>query len=136
MRGRAFLDVARELVRGTTEAHWRATVIHSYYALMLECRDMLASWSISIPLHQNIHAAVRLRFLYAADVDLNAIGQTLDRWVQRRNRANYNLAPLADFRSDAAAQQAIVESTAALSLLVAIDSDPARRAAAVAAFPP
>jgi hypothetical protein len=136
MRGRAFLDVARELVRGATEAHWRAAVIHAYYALMLECRDALTGWSITLPPHQNVHAAVRLRFLYAAAGDLNLIGQTLDRWVQRRNRANYNLTALVDFLTDATALQALAEATAALSLLDAIDSDPVRRAAAVAAFPP
>jgi hypothetical protein len=136
MQGRAFLEVARELSLGTTEAHWRATVIHAYYALILECRDVLARWSIAIPLHQSVHSSVRLRFLYATDPDLNDVGRALDKWCQRRNRASYNLSALPDFASGQIAQNAIAEIVAALALLDAIESDPVRRAAARAAFPP
>lgn len=136
MQGRSFLDVARELVHGTTEAHWRATTIHSYYALMLECRDALAHWSIPISLHQNVHSAVRLRFLYAADADLKQIGLALDRWGQQRNEASYNLTVLRKFASNTLAQEAIAKITAALALLDAIESDPVRRTIAIASFPP
>jgi hypothetical protein len=136
MQGRAFLTVARELVRGSTEAHWRATTIHAYYALFLECRDALTRWSIAIPPHQNVHSSVRLRFLYAAEVDLNSIGRALDKWCRYRNQASYHLSGLPRFTTDAFAQDALTEATAALALLDAIEGDPVRRAAAVAAFPP
>ena len=136
MRGRAFLDVARALASGTTESHWRATVIHSYYALMLECRDALARWGISLPPHQNVHSAVRLRLVFAADPDLKQIGLTLEDWGQHRNQASYNLAPLPKFTTNKLAQRSLTKIAAALALLDALEADPARRAAAIASFPP
>lgn len=92
MQGRDFLEVAQALVGGTKEVHWRATVIHAYYALILECRDALTRWSVPIAPRQNVHSAVRLRFLFASDPDLKRIGSTLDDWVRHRNDARYNLA--------------------------------------------
>lgn len=136
MRGRAFLELARDVVAGTTEAHRRATVIHAYYALILECRDALHHWGIAIPPRHDVHSFVRLRFLYAANADLRALGGALDRWCYFRNQANYVLRALPKFATDAFAHDAIREATAALTLLDTIDSDPARRAAAIAAFPP
>lgn len=135
MQGRAFLEVAREVVGGTTEAHWRATVIHAYYVLFLECRDALTRWGIVLLPRQNVHSAVRLRFIYATNADLKSIGWNLDNWCTERNRANYNLSALSKFTTDAFARDAIQDATTALALLDAIESDPARRAATIAAFP-
>ena len=136
MQGRAFLDIARELLGGGTEAHRRATVIHSYYSLFLECRDALTRWGIAISPRQNVHSAVRLRFVYAGDVDLKDIGFDLDKWCRYRNDASYNLGVLQKFATDTLAQDALAEAAAALTLLDALESDPVRRAVAIASFPP
>jgi hypothetical protein len=135
MRGREFLDLAKEVHRGGTEVHRRGTVIHAYYALMLECRDAQMRWGLTVPRY-GAHAVVRLKFVYSKDTDLQDIAKTLDRLVQLRNQASYNLGPLAEFASDARAHQAIRDAGAALTLLAAIDGDPVRRAAAIASMPP
>jgi uncharacterized protein (UPF0332 family) len=136
MDGRDFLQVAREVVTGTTEAHWRATAVHAYYALFLECRDALARWGVKPQPHQSVHHFVRLKFLFASEPDLKAIGKLVELLGQRRTHASYDLTFSVPFASDAKARLAIQQATNALALLDAIEADPARRAAAIASLPP
>ncbi len=136
MQGRAYLDLAREVVLGGTEAHWRATVIHSYYALLLECRDALSRWGWSVPPHQNVHSEVRLCLIFATDADLKTIGRALDFLVQDRNRASYNTQARRVLIDQSLAQARLREATNALALLDQIDGNSTRRAAAIAALPP
>ena len=70
------------------------------------------------------------------DKDLKTIGITLDHLSQRRSWASYQLGPHVRHGSAAAARQSIQQAADALALLDAIDSDPARRAAAIASLPP
>jgi hypothetical protein len=111
-------------------------VIHAYYALFLECRDALIRWGVPAPPRQTAHSAVRLRFVYASDPDLKQLGDALERWCPHRNHASYDLSALPKFATDRLAQDAIAEVTTALTLLEAIESDSARRAAAIAVLPP
>jgi hypothetical protein len=136
MDGRAFLEIARELVAGKTEAHWRGAAIHAYYGLMLEGREALFRWGVKLPPHQSVHHFVRLKLVFAKDADLKIIGKTLDSQAQLRNHASYHLNPGVEFSSVANAQKAVLDAAAALARLDAIEADPARRAAAIASLPP
>jgi hypothetical protein len=133
MDGRAYLDLARENVAGGTEVHWRGAAGRAYYALMLECREALFRWGFALPPHTNVHTFVRLRFNYPSDPDLKRIGRMVDDLSQLRNRADYDLSALVMFASDNKAQRAIADAAHGIALLDAIDADPVRQAAALAA---
>lgn len=134
MDGRAFLQVAREVFRGRTEAHWRSAAGRAYYALMLECRAALQRWGFQVPHGPGVHNFVRLRFSRTGDADLQAISDDLDWMCRVRNYADYELPVSLSFVNDIKAGETIARATNALALLDAIETDPTRRAAAVAAI--
>lgn len=134
MQGRAFLDLAKEIIQGNTEVHWRGAAGRIYYGLMLEFRDALQRWGFTAPPRMNVHAFVRLRFTFAANADLKAIGGLLDSLSQLRNRADYQLGRIREFLSSAVTQQALQEAQRHLAVLDSVNSDPSRNAAAVAAI--
>jgi uncharacterized protein (UPF0332 family) len=136
MKGRFFLNIAQEVVKGKTEAHWRTAVSRAYYALFLEFRDALLRWGFSIPPRANVHTHVRLRLTYSTDASLSTIGQGLDHLCQLRNRADYDLSRLPSFVSAYKAQLAIDDVNDFLAELDQIESDPSRRAAAISSIKP
>jgi hypothetical protein len=137
MQGREFLQVAQELLSsGTQPRHWRAVAIHAYYALLLECRDGMTRWGLPPLTRQQVHAQVRLRLLYASDPDLKWLGSKLEELGKDRNLANYDLRPLPFFASPSVARVNVKLAADALARLDAIERDPARRAAAIAAIRP
>jgi hypothetical protein len=136
MRPRAFVDLAKELAAGPTESHWRGAVGRAYYGLMLECRDTLLAWGFTLPPRDKVHAVVRLRMTYSTDNDVKRIGLTLDHLGQLRNRADYDLKTSKYFSSRVSAQQAVQDAVDALALLDGIESNPARRAVAIASIRP
>ncbi len=137
MQGREFLELARELLSfGTLPRHWRAAVIHAYYALLLECRDAMTHWGFPPLARQQVHAQVRLRLVYATDPDMKEIGYKLEDLSKDRNLASYDLRTLPLFASAVAAQTAVQKAADALALLDAVEADPVRRAAAIASIRP
>jgi len=136
MNGRQFLDLAREVIAGATELHWRGAAIHAYYALFLECRDAQIRWGFTTPQRHNAHAPVRLRFLYSTEADLKQMGRILENLGRLRNLASYDLTTRTEFLSDHDATLAIQDADDMLALLDAIEADPARLAAAIASICP
>ncbi len=134
MRGREYLELAREILPGGAERHRRGAAGRAYYALFLEGREALARWGFVPARHENAHHYVRLHFLIPADPDLKQIGRVLDDLIRLRNQADYTLSPIREFQSDTAARDAIQRTADSIDLLDAIEAGPARLAAAVAAI--
>jgi hypothetical protein len=136
MRGREFLDLAKELASGSRPYHWRGATIHAYYALLLECRELMARWGLPAPSRHQVHAVIRLRLIYASQPDLKLIGTDLENLAENRNRASYDLRDLPMFATARVAQRGVQKSGDAIAQLDAIDADPARRTAAIASIRP
>lgn len=133
MDGRAFLDSARQLVPGQSEADWRTAASRAYYALFREARAVLRRWGFVAPRSDPIHAWVRLRLVFAKDADLNLVGDRLDKLGRLRNQADYQTERPGPFTDATEVGLAIRIADDTISLLDQLDADPARRAAAVAA---
>src|SRR5438552_18145474 len=134
MRGRAFLDWAREIVGSGAELHGRGAHVHAYYALFLESREALARWGLAPPSVHTVHHHVRNKLTFAGDKDLKSIGISLDHLSQRRSWASYQLNPHVRHGSEAAARQSIQQAADALTLLDNLEADPVHRAAAIASI--
>ena len=133
MQGREFLETAKTLIPFDTEDCLRTASGRIYYALFLETRDALTRWGFLPPQYQ-AHAFVRTRFQYAGVFDLKAIGKALEDLWQLRSEADYELWHSIAFYDDSAAQFALRVAEVELASLDAVDADPVRRAAAVAAI--
>lgn len=136
MLGREFLRAARHLMSANNEPSWRGAVVHAYYALFLECRDRLASWGAIVPSRNQPHNWVRLQLQYAQHPELKDLGDRLEDLLRVRNRASYDLGTQPAFATALVPQRIISEVDASVVLLDAIESDLARRAAAIASLLP
>jgi hypothetical protein len=134
MRGRAFLDLAREIIRGGTEKHWRGASGRAYYALMLECRDALIRWGFSPAHGESSHRFVHIRLSIPSDADVRIIIDRFDRLAPLRNKADYDLKTLPEFSSERRAQGALQQAGDVLDLLDALEADQPRLATVVSAI--
>jgi hypothetical protein len=134
MDGRRFLDVARELLQGKDESHWRSALGRAYYALMLEARDALTRWGLPCPPRESPHHFARLRLHLPKDADCKSVAQALDDLSKLRNEADYRIASPGRFANDSEASRAVTRAAMAIAFLDALDVDRPRRDAAVAAI--
>jgi len=130
MRGRQFLELAREIIKGGSERHRRGAVGRAYYALMLECRDALDAWGFPAPRRDAVHGFVRQRFDSSANADLRAIYDVLEELGKLRNVADYDLSAV--FVSTSHVHLAINDAGTELKHLEDINANANRRSAAVA----
>jgi hypothetical protein len=128
------LNSARHLLTIPSEENRRSASGRAYYALLHEGRVFLDRWGFPIPLRETIHSFVRLRFTFAANADLKRIGQAVEQFNWLRNLGDYHLASPGRFASDRDTVWAVTIAQDSIDLLDAIDADPARRAAAIAAI--
>jgi hypothetical protein len=136
MDGRAFLNVARELVQGATEAHRRTAVGHAYYAVMLEARELLDRWGLPRSPRDKVHHVVRLTLLYADDAGLKQVALTLEQLGRFRNDADYQLSDPDRRFLRAHVEAKIEEAYEATALLDEVERDEVRRAAAIKTIQP
>jgi hypothetical protein len=119
MQGREFLIIARELVLRPNR-----------------CWNVARALSAGDSPNRRINAHVRLRFTYAANIELKQIGDALDHLGRFRNLASYDLRTFPQFSSPIAAQKAIKDASDALAQLDQLDQNPLLRAAAIASIRP
>jgi hypothetical protein len=125
MRGRDFLDTARRLSGGITEADHRSAISRAYYALFIECRDALLRWGFVFP-SRNSHREVQQRLAFPGNADLRPIGDVLSYLVSRRNCADYDMINPRHPQTAVAAAEATARSTSSIAHLDALEADPAR----------
>ncbi len=136
MDGRALLDVARELTVGSSKAHWRSSVRRAYYALLHEVLHTLRRWNFSLPPRDRVHTFARLKLVYSTDPDLKRIGLMLESLGRLRNAADYQLSSSGPFVCARIAVSALADAESSVTLHDGLETDPVRRAGAVASIPP
>jgi hypothetical protein len=127
MDGRDFLAVARETVRGPTEANWRTTSSRAYYAVMLVLRDSFVRWGLSAAPLASVHQLTQRRLFTSKDGDVKQIGRFLQRLRDSRVIGDYELTGRPEFLTDVEARRMIRTAESALALFDAIQADTLRR---------
>ncbi len=131
MDGREFLDAAQHLLSLPKEVNWRSAVSRLYLAVLHEARAALDRWGFPLPAQVDIHDFVLLRFRSVTSMDLLRVWEALRRLVSFVEEADFALATVRLFADATEVSKHLVLAQVAIALLDQIDSDPARRAAAI-----
>lgn len=120
---RTYLDLARGLAVGTTEAEWRSALSRAYYAAFHVARTLLVGLSFRVPRADKAHSYLWLRLSNAGHSDVIQAGRHLGDLRQERNRADYD-----DFRTitQAAAAQYVRLAADVIQSLDAAEVEPVR----------
>ena len=109
----------------------------SYYALMLEARELLGRWGLSRPPRDKVHNFVQLKLLYSADPGLRQVGLTLERPGKLRIDADYRSSdPDRRFTRRGTIERAVEAAGRAIAVLDEVEGDQTRRAAAIESVQP
>jgi uncharacterized protein (UPF0332 family) len=90
--GRDFLDLARRLAAGSTEADWRTAISRAYYAAFHAARQLMQDLGFTVPRGDQAHRHLWLRLSNCGDATVRSAGANLDALRRERNRADYDLA--------------------------------------------
>ncbi len=93
MTFRDFLNVARTLALGTTEAEWRSAVSRAYYAVFHESGSLLRNLGFRVPRVESGHAYVWRRLSNSGNFEVDKAGRALNDFRGRRNHADYQEQP-------------------------------------------
>ena len=117
----------------TDESDWRSATSRAYYSLYLECRDAFRRWGFAIPPRVSHRDAYHYLAL-PKNADLNKVGALFQSLGSHRNKADYEMSSLPIFANPSDAVADVKDAKDGFALLDAIESDPARLAAAVTAI--
>lgn len=131
MLGREFLDTADRLLTLQAESDWRSAASRSYYAVYLECREALYRWGFHFAARSS-HLEVSRRFSFPKNQELNQIAGLLQHTSSLRNKADYDLSSNSPFLSASESRISVQRARTVITLLDAIEADPAHRAQAIA----
>ena len=91
MRSEEFLQLARELSAGPSEAHWRTAVSRAYYACFNLVRGQLSEWGFRIRKSDQAHAGMSRRLGALALDGWDDVARDLAQLRADRNFADYDV---------------------------------------------
>jgi uncharacterized protein (UPF0332 family) len=86
-----FLNLADDLVQGSSEAEWRTAISRSYYAAFLAAREFFIALGFRVPRASKAHSYVWMRLANCGDPVLTLVGNDLNNLQSERNRADYDI---------------------------------------------
>jgi uncharacterized protein (UPF0332 family) len=87
---RDYLNLARTLVAGPTEAEWRSATSRAYYAAFHVARVLLLGLGFRVPQADRAHGYLWMRLSNAGQADVMTAGRRLGDLRRERNRADYD----------------------------------------------